>query len=738
MTAESLTVEQTNALRAQLGLPPLTNTAPPPPLPIPPAPDDPTPSLATLRASLLRRQQARATSALLSTPSLSSQLSFSSFSPSDWVRRHRTVAPAEAAAQAERERAEAERERERRVEYGAGELVGMRIVHDYEAFEEGQAVLVLKDKRIGEEGGEEDELVNTELDAKERRQAAKGGAKGRKGWGDEDDERPSLLAKYDEEEDKREGIVLGGGGGWGRREEEKRRWDKAEEERRERVQLGWEAAPGARVEYDVSEVERRVDSDYAVVTFKKKKERGRKEGGEGEGKGRGKGRKGKGKEEEKADEDWIAQLEEEAKKGGTDPGRAGEQEKSQREEEERKQRRTLGYLRALEKGEEETRQRVERDKREAEERRLGPVQQPAVLEEEEDEELTVAVERARRLAQREKQPAVVRVKVEGSDDGREVRLEPVSGVKALAERIASERADAAVKLEGVKQEGDGGGGREEDEDDDDEGIVFTSVSNFASGLTAPEESGRARRERLEEGSRQVKREPTAQSAMEVEPKREEEKQNGHHSSATSNGSSHHAGDPEVDDEEEGGGGVKQEDGEEDESEEEDEEADILGDEPLASEGMAGALALAQRRAYLHTASSSSSSSPPSTSASSGPTASLNLAQYDALGRELSLKERFRMLSHAFHGQGAGINKRDKRVRSLKREVGVMKRVRQKEGLDGGMDKVLDAQRRLGQAYLVLDGGNTAAAAAPLAPSSRGTSSSRPAGTESESRKRIKR
>ena len=745
MTAESLTVEETNVLRAQLGLPPLTNPTPPLPLrppssPTPsPAADDPASSLTNLRTELLRRQQARATSALLSTPSLSSQLTFST-SASDWVRRHRTVAPAEAARQAERARVEAERRRQERVEYDASHLAGLRIVHDYDAFEDGGAVLVLKDKKIGEEGNEEDELVNAELDAKERQRAGKG-AKPGKGQ-EADDERPSLLAKYDEEEDQREGIVLGGGGAYSREEQEKRRWEREEDERRERLQQGWEGAPGARVEYDVSGVERRVDSDYAPVTFKKKKDRAKREGEEkGELKSR-RGRKERGKVEDNGGEDWIAQLEEEAKKGAVDGGSKGEQEKSRREEEERKEKKTLGYLRALEKGEEATRQRVERDKREEEEQRQKALQQqpnPRDMEEE-DEELALAVQRARRLAQREKQTAVVRVKVEGSDDAREVRMEPVSGVKALAERIVSERAEAAVKREGVKLEGrERSEGDMREDEEDDEGIVFTSVSNFAAGLNAPEDNGRGRGNRGEEGEREVKREQTAQSAMKVEPTAAEGKQNGSHSANASNGWSGHTGDAEDDDED--GEKLKQEvgqeeEGEEEESEEDDEEADILGDEPLASEGMAGALALAQRRAYIQTPSSSSFSS--TAALSSGPTASLNLAQYDALGRELSQREKFRLLSHAFHGQGAGINKRDKRVRSLKREVGVLKKVRQKEGMDGGMDKVLEAQRRLGQAYLVLDGGNTAPAGGALAPHSRGASSSRPAGTESESRKRVKR
>ena len=744
MTTESLTVEQTNALRKQMGLPPLTTAPPPAASPAPPtaspSDDSVAPSISTLRAELARRQQARQAAALLSTASLSQQLAFSTAgSAASWVERHRVVMEEEQKRRAARQREEDERKARDKAQYDAEQLRGLRVVHDYDAFEDdGERVLVLKDKRIGDADGADDELVDTDLDERERRAQLKAGAK-KKSWED-DFERPSLLGKYDEEEDKREGLVLGGGGQYSRDEDERRRRGREEEERREGLQQVWGDDAPARKEYDVSVVDRRVDSDYREVTFRKKKDRRSAASDDAAGKSRS--HRQKKATEEKAADDWISQLEDEAKKQApADPSTREDGSRVQREDAERKERRTQGFLRALEKGEEETRRRLERD-REEERVHAAPTREV----EEEDEELALAVERARRITQREKQATVIKVKVEGQEEGREVRIggvERTSGIKALAERIASERGDGGVKREGAKVEGfeamEAG-----DDRDEEEGLVFTSVSNFASGLTAAEESGRSRRER-EEREKDTKLPLSRPPGMKLE-------QGSGASAATTNGAAHGSAahsawsmhDDNADVAENGAEGyVKREDDEDEDGADDDGEDDvvdsgddILGDEPLASVGMAGALALAQRRAYL--TSSSSPAAPSSSSSSSEPR--FNLAQYDALGRELSAKEKFRLLSHAFHGQGAGINKRDKRVRSMKREVGVLKRVRDKEGPEGGTQKVLDAQRRLGQAYLVLDSTKPLGSmGSMLAPSPLSAAAgARSSGTESDSRKRVKR
>ena len=731
MTTESLTVEQTNALRQSLGLPPLTTApSPSPPSSSPPAPphsDDPSDAISSLRAELARRQAARHASAVLSTASLSSQLQFSTAgSASAWIQRHRSVMEEETQRRDARRREEEARTKAGEPQYDATQLRGLRIAHSYDTFEdEAEAVLVLRDKRIGEDD-DGDELVNAELDEREKRQEAAGKA-GKKGWEDDDD-RPTLLAKYDEDEAAREGIVLGGGGQYGRAEEERRRKAREDEERRERLVGGFGEALDGRLEYDVSSVERKVDSEYAdappQVAFKKKKDR-KREAGDGATKTRSHRRD---QAEEKPADDWMRLLEEEAKRGSTNASSREEEEKARaRTDEERRQKKTQGYLRALEKGEEATKRRLERDRQEEEERRQRLAIATAREAEEEDEELALAVERARRLTQREKQSVAVKVKVEGQEDGREVKVEPPSGIRALAERIASEREGAAVKREGVKAEARGAVNGVAGAEDDDDGIVFTSVSNFATGLTAPEDSRRAaREEEVDDRAAAVKRELAA-AAMDVDDHKDRHPPNGAHPVTARNGSSRsHPSDDHADgdDDAEDGDGAKEEGGEDGEDDEEEDEDDIFGDEPLASGGIASALALAQRRAYISSAPSSE------------PAVGFNLAQYDALGRELSAKEKFRLLSHGFHGQGAGINKSDKRERSKKREVGLLQRVREKESLGVGQDnrQLLEAQRRLGQAYLVLDGAKPTG----TAPTPGVGSLSRMAGAESDSRKRVKR
>ena len=179
----------------------------------------------------------------------------------------------------------------------------------------------------------------------------------------------------------------------------------------------------------------------------------------------------------------------------------------------------------------------------------------------------------------------------------------------------------------------------------------------------------------------------------------------------------------------------EDDDDDDVDEEEEGEEDLLRDEPLASASVSSALELAKRRAYIGAASSSATAQP-----------SFTLTSYDALGRELSAKEKFRLLSHAFHGQGAGISKRDKRVRRLNKEVGVLSRVREKAAAEDSIAKQRQQQRRTGQAYLVLDGGNKSGqrqmATAAMSSSEAAAALVKREGPASEtgagSRKRVKR
>ena len=712
MSSESLTVEETNALRAQMGLPPLRSA----PAQQPPQPSSsPTPlegdedsaaTLSHLRSELSRRKQARLASALLSAPSLSQQLSFQTGgAAAAWVERSRRVMEEEKAASERRRQAEAEQQRRQREEanqYGSAHLRGLRIAHQYDEFDaddQQPTVLVLKDKKIGEAGDDIDELINEQLDEKGRRQRLDKDNDRRKGraWDDDMEDGPRLLSKYDGEEEK-EGIVLGGGGVYDRDEEDKRRRRKEAEEREERLREGWGGAAAAVVthEYDMSSTtERKIDSDYKQVKFKRKPNPATKPTKPTR----------TTTAATAASDDWINQLEQQAL--STAAQAPSQPQTAAQADEERRERRVAGYLRAMEKGEEETRRRLERDREEeaeAERRRRAATQQEV---EEEDEELAVALAKARRVTAKEREAQVVRVKVEGEEEGKPVIIGRQSEVKRLAEHIRSEReanGDHTVKRE-VRAEFNAAAASGDDAmqgvEQDDGSIVFTSVSNFASGLQAVDDEDRVKRERPNGVHKKEERADAAlaEEKKPVKVKKEPARQPVQHDESERSGwirYDDNNGQMDEGKEEADSGTVKDEDEdeEEDDEEEEEEEEEVLGDEPLASEGVAAALALAKRRAYL---SSSSTSAAPTT---------FTLTQYDALGRELSAKEQFRSLSHAFHGQSAGWNKKDKRARRLRREVGVIRK-RADRGLEEGAEKALEAQKRLGQAFIVLEGNKQA-------------------------------
>ena len=699
MSSESLTVEQTNTLRAQMGLPPL-RSAPSPQNPMhpPPEPEDDSASaeasMSHLRSELARRKQARQAAALLSAPSLSQQLSFQTGGAATaWVERSRRVMEEEKAAASKRLQAEADVQRRQRDEankYGSAHLRGLRVAHQYDEFdgdEQQATVLVLKDKQIGAAGDDMDELVNTDMEERGRKQRGEKDNERRKGraWDEDMEDGPRLLGKYDEEAEQ-EGIVLGVGGVYGRDEDEQRRRRKDAEEREERLREGWGGAAVVTQEYDMSSsTERKTDSDYKQVKFKRKP----------------KPTSAKPAQPSRtstitASDDWINQLEQQALSSGAQS--SGQQQSAAEAAEEKKERRVAGYLRALEKGEEETRRRIERDREEVAEAERGRSAATVQEVEDEDEELAVALAKARRMTARERESQAVRVKVEGEDESKPVIVVRDSEAKRMAERIRSEReanGEGTVKREPkVELGGEAANGIDATRgvEQDDGSIVFTSVSNFASGLQAIDEEDRVKRERPNRVHGEEEKADAAK-ADDVKPKMKKESTR----AAVQQPESERSGWIRYDDNQPMDDGkeeaVKEEEEAEDEDEddEEDEEEDMLEDEPLASEGVAAALALAKRRAYL------SSSTP-----SSAPPTNFTLTQYDALGRELSQREQFRALSHAFHGQGAGWNKKDKRTRALRREVGVMRK-RADTDVQDGAERALEAKRRLGQAFIVLEG-----------------------------------
>lgn len=160
---------------------------------------------------------------------------------------------------------------------------------------------------------------------------------------------------------------------------------------------------------------------------------------------------------------------------------------------------------------------------------------------------------------------------------------------------------------------------------------------------------------------------------------------------------------------------------------------ILEEEPELNMGVAGALRLAINKGYLQKDQNASAPSRSSLQAQnytieekfydddkghrrgerySGPVSSfqeksgykpdVKLDYVDDHGRNLNQKEAFRVLSHKFHGKGPGKNKVDKRMKKLEQES----KLRQMSSIDTPLNTVKllqEKQKEMQSAYVVISG-----------------------------------
>ncbi|XP_076068528.1 U4/U6.U5 tri-snRNP-associated protein 1 isoform X2 [Oratosquilla oratoria] len=166
---------------------------------------------------------------------------------------------------------------------------------------------------------------------------------------------------------------------------------------------------------------------------------------------------------------------------------------------------------------------------------------------------------------------------------------------------------------------------------------------------------------------------------------------------------------------------------------------ILEEEPDASKGVANALKLAMKKGYLEKESNSRPSNAAlqhlravhysiedktqeddrgrgrGGDRYSGPSMEfreregykpdVKLEYIDDEGRKLNLKEAFRYLSHKFHGKGSGKNKTEKRMKKWHEET-LMKHMSSSDTPLQTLERQREKQRQLGTAYLVLSGNKT--------------------------------
>ncbi|KAF2363598.1 SNU66/SART1 family [Trinorchestia longiramus] len=84
---------------------------------------------------------------------------------------------------------------------------------------------------------------------------------------------------------------------------------------------------------------------------------------------------------------------------------------------------------------------------------------------------------------------------------------------------------------------------------------------------------------------------------------------------------------------------------------------------------------------------------------------ISLEYVDDEGRKLCPKEAFRYLSHKFHGKGSGKNKTEKRMKKWQEEL-LMKQMSSSDTPLQTLERQMDKQKALGSSYLVLSGNHS--------------------------------
>ncbi|KAA0184339.1 hypothetical protein HAZT_HAZT002871 [Hyalella azteca] len=84
---------------------------------------------------------------------------------------------------------------------------------------------------------------------------------------------------------------------------------------------------------------------------------------------------------------------------------------------------------------------------------------------------------------------------------------------------------------------------------------------------------------------------------------------------------------------------------------------------------------------------------------------ISLEYVDDEGRKLCPKEAFRYLSHKFHGKGSGKNKTEKRMKKWQEEL-LMKQMSSSDTPLQTLERQMDKQKALGSSYLILSGNHS--------------------------------
>ncbi|KAF1336424.1 U4/u6.u5 tri-snrnp-associated protein, partial [Globisporangium splendens] len=702
----SMSIEETNRVRAALGLKPLSLG--------PKKKDANVVNLQKtsdqieeerereeLQRKIAQSKKKRELTQKLAGQSIGEQLKASASSSAlDWVKQSRTKVDAVAAAAKKKTQ-----QQTKQAEYDASALAGMVVGHDITSFDEGdEVVLTLKDTRVLAEDGndlndEQDELVNVELSERDRRIAEKERAQrammpAYSGYDDDEFiqmggskrmKKPArLLSQYDEDEDRKASahaqkftldasgstqmVVDNGNDG------------NALDDDVTVVSLAMDKTK--RVEEYFTQEE--IDAQFAKKKGKKlrkKKKLRQKDTAEDDAMASGAG-------EGTAEDDAAAlvqQLEAEALENASkDRGRRrrrvddDDDDKPSAVEEAN----LLRFQEARERANVTASNALDAMSG-AKKKRRPVVLEDDVLDDSMDMELNASLARTRRLAQlREETSATsepstaVATSVSRSEDRIAVLVSQTIGTEPS---ITTTGANATAVTS--KPSGHVFGETLQQLESSDNVVVFNEATDFETRLKNAMEQRTAQFQAATSMETAVARSETASGVAATNARRD------------------------VDEE------MKGEDNDENDNEEEEtKEGEVWGEEqPLVGSGMAATLALLRKTGDLRETRVERQAGRANDARDRNVDQELRIKDgvkldyRDEFGRLLTKKEAFRMLSYKFHGHEPGKKKKEKRLKQLKEELEAQKML-SGEG-STKMMKVLEKKQKVSQqAHVVLSGG----------------------------------
>lgn len=725
----SMSIEETNRVRAALGLKPLSLG--------PKKKDENVVNLqktsgqvdeererAELQKKLAQSKRKRELTQKLAGQSIGEQLMASaSTSALDWVKQSRSkVDDATAEAKKSKQKTVKKQAAAESEEYSASALAGMVVGHDIKSFEEGdEVVLTLKDSRVLAQDGndlndEQDELVNVELSERDRRHAEKqraqrammpaytgfdddefiqmGGSSGRM-------KKPArLLSQYDDEDDRQatqqaQKFMLNASGGTTVAVSDATNAANDLDNEVAVVSLAMDKTKSIDEYYTQEEIDAQFSKKKGKKLRKKKKLRQQQIAEEEEEAG--------GETGESA-ASLVQQLEAEALKNASkDRGRrrrrveeddndAFDSKQSGIEEEN-----LLRFQEARERANATASSALQAMTGTKKKRRPVALDDDDVLDDAMNMELSASLAQTRRLAQlKEKthvaaEPSsgtVVAPSVVTSEDRIATLVSQTIGTEsAITDVTSSLTASSSSSTSNAKPQAVGHvfGATLQDLETSGKTVVFNEATDFETRLkNAMEQRNAQFQAATVEAATQVGRQAESATAA-----------------STQSTANRH---PNDGDEEMKG---QDEDDNEDDEEEETKDGEVWGEEqPLVGSGMAATLALLRKTGDLREtrverqAGRANDARDRNVDEELKVKDGVKLDYRDEFGRLLTKKEAFRLLSYKFHGHEPGKKKKEKRLKQLKEELEAQKML-SGEG-STKMMKVLEKKQKISkQAHVVL-------------------------------------